>query len=188
MAWRLYYISLLPLFGFIVIKYFEPSSFVRLCHAEWSNIKCEHWAFMGSVVLGLFAILSIIPLAIQSKFGYNISGAKILSKPDSLNHEMIGVLATVVLPFLTVNFTTIRECSASIFVIIIIGLIATRSNLYYKNPVLAILNFKIYKVVVEHTDPTEPKEFDVITLKTLKKDDSLYLKKIGEGVFYAKKV
>ncbi len=100
---------------------------------------------------------------------------------------MVGVLASVVLPFLTVNFTTIKECISSIFIIIVIGIITTKSNLYYKNPVLAIMNLKIYKLTTEHAYSGEPKQFDVISFARLRLNDTLYLKKIGEGVYYAKK-
>lgn len=188
MAWRLYYISLLPLFGFIAIKYFEPCSFVCLCHGWFCCLKCEHYAFMVSVVCGAVALLLLAQLAFRTKQNYTISGAKIIAKPVSLNHEMIGVLSSVVLPFLTVNFTTMRECVASVFVIVLIGFISTRSNLYYKNPVLALFKLKIFSLTTEHTDTSEPKIFDAICFSQLQIDDSLYLKKIADGVFYAKKV
>lgn len=188
MAWRLYYISLLPLFGYIIFKYFYPCSFVWLCNGYWCCLKCEHYAFIVSVLCAAIALLMLAQLAYKTRMNYQISGAKISGKPESLNHEMIGVLSSVVLPFLTVNFTTMRECAASIFVIALIGVVSTRSNLYYKNPVLAIFNLKIYKLTTEHTNEAEPKQFDAISFSTLNTNDSLYLKKIGEGVYYAKKV
>ena len=119
MAWRLYYISLLPLFGFIAVKYFEPDSFVWLYNRDWNSLKCEHYAFMVAVVFALFAIVLLLQMIFRTRSRYEISGAKIIGKPLSLNHEMIGVLSSVVLPFLTVNFTTMRECAASIFVIVL---------------------------------------------------------------------
>ena len=186
MPWRLYYISLMPLFGYILIKYFEPCSLYLLWHGHFGCLRCEQWAFIIVIVAIIFASLLIVQLAFKSHGSYEISGAKISAQPKSLNHEMIGILASVVLPFLTVNFTSVKECAASLFIIVIIGIIATRSNVYYKNPVLALMNFKIYKISFTHLKDTYI-EVDVISLNTLSAGDGLYLKKIGEDIYYAKK-
>lgn len=187
MRWRLYFISLSPLFIILIIRYFNLHVFSLFRSSEWNKIKCEDYAFIISIVCSIIALLFIVQFAINLRIGYDIEGALITDKPESLNHEMVGVLGSIVLPFISANFTSVKESLASIFMIIIIGLLSTKSNIYYKNPVLAIFNFKIYNVVTEHTNGNHPKKFDVLCLTKLNKNDSLYVKKIGEGIYYVKK-
>ena len=68
-----------------------------------------------------------------------------------------------------------------------IGIITTRSTIYYKNLVLAILKLKIYQIEIEHKDFKENKTVNVISFYTLHETDSLYLKEMGDNVYYAKK-
>ena len=187
MAWLFYFISLIPLFGYLFIKYFDKCVFSLIMQCDFACITCGQYAFITSLLLFFISIIFICILKYKSRKGFNIHGAKIVTKPNNVNHELIGVLSVVVLPFLTVNFNTLNEILASLFMLIIIGIITTQSTIYYKNPVLAILHLKIYQIEIEHTDFKANRTVNVISFYTLKQSDSLYLKEMGEDVYYAKK-
>ncbi|TAJ11642.1 hypothetical protein DMA11_16085 [Marinilabiliaceae bacterium JC017] len=187
MPWILYYISLIPLFIYLFIKYFDSKVYCLLKLGEYNNLTYGNYAFMVSFLLFIVSVILISILKYCSRKKFNIHGAKITTAPQNINHELIGVLSTVVLPFLTVNFDTANEVFASIFMLLIIGVISTRSTIYYKNPVLAILYLKIYQVEIEHKSLKNNLIVNVISFHSLTKDDSLYLKEMGEGVYYAKK-
>lgn len=187
MAWLLYFISLIPLFGYLFLKYFDSKVFGLIRRSEFSNITCGQYAFVVALILFIVSVILICILKYKSRKGFDIHGAKIITQPQNINHELIGVLSAVVLPFLTVNFNTLNEIFASLFMLIIIGIITTRSTIYYKNPVLAILHLKIYQIEIEHTDFKAHRIVNVISFYTLTQNDSLYLKEMGEDVYYAKK-
>ncbi|RRQ46868.1 hypothetical protein [Chryseobacterium sp. SC28] len=187
MAWLLYFISLIPLFGYLFIKYFDKAVFTLINQGQFDKITCGQYAFIVSLILFIISVLLICILKYRSRKNFEIHGAKITSAPQNINHELIGVLSAVVLPFLTVNFNTTNEIFASLFMLLIIGVITTRSTIYYKNPVLAILKLKIYQIEIEHKEFKENKTVNVISFYTLQVNDSLYLKEMGDNAYYAKK-
>lgn len=187
MAWLLYFISLIPLFGYLFIKYFDSKVFALIRQGQFTEITSGQYAFIVSFIAFVVSIILICILKYRSRKNFEIHGAKIISAPQNINHELIGVLSAVVLPFLTVNFNSSNEIYASLFMLLIIGIITTRSTIYYKNPVLAILKLKIYQVEIEHKDFEENKTVSVISFYTLHETDSLYLKEMGDNVYYAKK-
>ncbi len=187
MAWLFYYISLIPLFVYLFIKYFDSKAFALILQGQFAEITSGQYAFIVSFIAFVVSVILIVILKYRSRRNFEIHGAKIVSAPQNINHELIGVLSTVVLPFLTVNFATPNEIYASVFMLVIIGIITTRSNIYYKNPVLAILCLKIYQIEIECNDFPENKIINVISFNNLQISDSLYLKKVGDNVYYAKK-
>lgn len=187
MAWLLYFISLIPLFGYLFIKYFDSKVFALIRQGQFAEITSGQYAFIVSFIAFVVSIILICILKYRSRKNFEIHGAKIVSAPQNINHELIGVLSAVVLPFLTVNFDTANEIYASIFMLVIIGIITTRSTIYYKNPVLAILKLKIYQIEIEHKDFEKNRTINVISFHTLNTSDSLYLKEMGDNVYYAKK-
>ncbi len=187
MAWLLYFISLIPLFGYLFIKYFDKEVFALIRQGQFAEITSGQYAFMVSFIAFVMSVILICILKYRSRKNFEIHGAKIISAPQNINHELIGVLSAVVLPFLTVKFDSPNEIFASLFMLLIIGIITTRSTIYYKNPVLAILKLKIYQIEIEHKDFKENKKVNVISFYTLHTSDSLYLKEMGDNVYYAKK-
>ena len=187
MAWLLYFISLIPLFGYLFIKYFDSKVFALIRQGQFAEITSGQYAFIVSFIAFVVSVILICILKYRSRKNFEIHGAKIVSAPQNINHELIGVLSAVVLPFLTVNFGSPNEIFASLFMLLIIGIITTRSTIYYKNPVLAILKLKIYQIEIEHKDFEENKTVNVISFYTLHTSDSLYLKEMGDNVYYAKK-
>lgn len=187
MAWLLYFISLIPLFGYLFIKYFDSKVFTLIRDRQFSEITSGQYAFMISFIAFVFSVILICILKYRSRKNFEIHGAKIVSAPQNINHELIGVLSAVVLPFLTVNFDSPNEIYSSIFMLVIIGIITTRSSIYYKNPVLAILKLKIYQIEIEHKHFEKNMTVNVISFHTLNTNDSLYLKEMGDNVYYAKK-
>lgn len=187
MAWILYYISLIPLFIYLFIKYFDSKVYDLIKLGKFDKLTYGNYAFMISFILFVVSVILIGILKYRSRKRFNIHGAKIATEPQNINHELIGVLSAVVLPFLTVNFDTANEIFASLFMLLIIGVVSTRSTIYYKNPVLAILCLKLYQIEIEHRDLKNNLTINVISFHSLTKNDSLYLKEMGEGVYYAKK-
>ena len=187
MAWLLYFISLIPLFIYVAIKYYDCMILTRLIEWDFSCITYGQYAFIISILSFALSIILILFLKHKSRAKFDLHGAKIIGEPQNINHELIGVLSAVVLPFITVNFDSANESIASLFMLLVIGIITTRSSIYYKNPVLALLYLKIYQVNVEHKVFENPTTVNIISFHQINQNDSLYLKEIGEKVYYGRK-
>ncbi len=65
---------------------------------------------------------------------------------ESVNYENLSFLATYIIPLVCFPMDTERQIFVMFFVIIIIGCIFAKTNLYYTNPSLVLLGFNVYKV------------------------------------------
>lgn len=69
-----------------------------------------------------------------------------IKKCESINYENLSFLATYIIPMVCFPMETDREIFVLFAVIIIIGCIFVKTNLYYTNPSLVLLGFNIYRV------------------------------------------
>lgn len=65
---------------------------------------------------------------------------------ESVNYENLSFLATYVIPLVCFPMKTAREIFVLFGVIVIIGCIFVKTNMYYTNPSLVLLGFNIYSV------------------------------------------
>ena len=68
-----------------------------------------------------------------------------IMKIEDQNYEHLTFLTTYIVPFLRVNLKG-TDLLISVLLLIIIGAIFVKTNLFYKNPTLALLGYKLYKV------------------------------------------
>jgi hypothetical protein len=105
---------------------------------------------------------------------------------ENLNFETLSFLITYVIPLfcfdLDFDLNENRNFLMLILVLIIIGWIYVKTNIFYTNPSLAILGYRIYKVQTSKT-----RDMIVIVMGKLKKGDKIYPKRIDENIFFVKK-
>ena len=65
---------------------------------------------------------------------------------ESVNYENLSFLATYIIPLVCFPMETERQIFVMFSVIIVIGCIFVKTNLYYTNPSLVLLGFNVYKV------------------------------------------
>jgi hypothetical protein len=118
-----------------------------------------------------------------------IKGAKNLpvqvTQLENCNYETITFLATYIIPLvcfdLDFNLDANRNLLMLFCVLVLIGCIYLKTNMFYTNPTLAILGFHIYKInTIKHEG------IIVIVKGKVKKEDWLFCKHIGDNIFYAK--
>jgi hypothetical protein len=122
-------------------------------------------------------------------FDFNSSvskGAPLLPRKISaiknINSETLSFLATYVIPLACLDMDKPRALPLLILLMFLIGWIYVRTNLFYTNPTLVIIGFKVYQI-----DTQVEKEIIVITKHLLKIDDSILPRQINENIYYAKK-
>ena len=66
--------------------------------------------------------------------------------------------------------------------LILIGCIYVKTNLFYTNPTLSVMGFKVYKLNTQQT-----KDIIVISKNTLHLNDYIHPRQIEDNIYYAKK-
>ncbi|WP_207653886.1 anti-phage protein KwaA [Clostridium sp. BSD9I1] len=182
---ELYIISLWLLFVFIIIIkidipfYLGPNSyFIGLKELTKRNVL--------PLISSLFLFSGII---FFSRFKYKLGGSKRtpfeITKLENLNHDHLAFLTTYIIPLITFNFDSLRYTIAFFLLLIIIGAIYVKTNMFYANPSLALLGFRIYKV--DGTFRTGDRQ-DIILISTEKLALGMKVsyKKLDEKIYYVR--
>lgn len=104
---------------------------------------------------------------------------------ESINYENLSFLATYIIPLVCFPMETEREIFVMFSVIVIIGCIFVKTDLYYTNPSLILLGFNVYRV-----STNSEKEFQqgiVIMKGKLKKGDSIKYLTLSENVYFGRR-
>lgn len=124
------------------------------------------------------------------KFKYIISGAGALPEQiveiENLNWEHLTFLVTYIVPLLTFdldfNLAEERNSLMLVLVLIIIGLIYVKTNMFYNNPTLAILGYHIYKC-----STANKKHIILISRDNLVEEDWIKYKHISDNIYFSQK-
>lgn len=185
---QLYIISLILLFVLLFINKIN----LPICY-EW-NCNCEIMS-LGEILKtnpipagSLFFIL--LGLFFYWNFDYKFGGAapelsKKVVKVENLNFETLSFLATYIIPLvcfdLDFDLDKNRNLLMLILVLILLGAIYIKTNIFYTNPTLALLGYRIYKVDSEKT-----KDMIVIIKGKIVEGDSILTVPIDENIHLAK--
>lgn len=180
----LYLISLwILLFMLIVLK------------ADMSEIGCNMtWIVWKSVLVKNIVSCICIILILLGGIGYIIfrdilKNAKDLpvkiEQCESINYENLSFLATYIIPMVCFPMETGREIFVLFAVIIIIGCIFVKTNLYYTNPSLVLMGFNIYNITCQSNGGFG--QGIVIVHGKLKKDDTIKYLSLSDNVYFARR-
>ena len=135
----------------------------------------------------IFIMCIIISDIVIIYFKKNIDGAKkIPSKVMEVKQEKDASLiffATYILPLVTIDIKNISEFFAFTTIMILMFILCWKTELWYTNPILVILGYKIYKIKCEN----EICEGTIISRENIKVADYIDKKKITDEVLYARK-
>jgi len=107
--------------------------------------------FTTHLLVTLCAVLMILGIIFFFKFQYNfVNGSSLLpikvKEIENLNFESITFLATYIVPLACIDLDKDRSALMLIIILVLIGWIYIKTNLFYTNPTLAILGYHIYKI------------------------------------------
>lgn len=107
---------------------------------------------------------------------------------ENIDYEHLTFLTTYIIPLVCFQFENLRYIIVFVILLIVIGSIYIRTDLFYANPTLAILQFKIYKVSGEFRNGETRNNKIIISKDKLSKDDRVKYFKLDERIYYASKV
>ncbi len=152
---RLWIISTSAMWAIMLIKTWK----IPVCWTFWQGFE---WAPIKVIFspTNIVAYISMICLLIAARSLWTLYN-KLEGSPTSLpiiikaindrSQEYINSLATLVTLFavLIVNYETWRDLLILMIMLVAIYLCYTRTNLYYANPIMALLKYKIAEVETE---------------------------------------
>lgn len=168
---RFYFLSLWLLFLLITIV-----AFVKPELAGTETIKDIIIIYLKSNILSIISlVLSIISVLMTLITRYEWKGVN--NPPCEIieikneNYEYLTFLTTYIIPLICIDFEDIRYVIVLIILLTIIGVIFVKMDLYYGNPTLALLGYKIYRATLKGIDA--PDGVILITKNKLTKGKSI---------------
>ena len=141
----LYMLSLGLLFVFIIILTikFPDNTF------DWMNSSNWHSLLKSNLVPSISILLLLYCLNAYNKFKFDLNGATDIpfeiKEIEGINYEHLTFLATYVIPLISFEFESGRQMIVLTLLLIVMGVIYIKTDLFYANPSLALLGFHIYQ-------------------------------------------
>lgn len=79
------------------------------------------------------------------------------------------------------NTSDLRDCAVMTILLIVLGVLFIKTNVYYLNPTLALLKFNIYEATLDG------KDYILISKDKIRENDQVRTFTLNQGVKYAKK-
>jgi len=141
----LYILSLGLLFVFLIIITFDfPDN-------DFKINDCSAWyAFLTSNIISIISLIFLTYcFYAYKKFDFDLKGATDIpfeiTKIESIDYEHLTFLATYVVPLISFDFGSGRQMIVLALLLIVMGVIYIKTDLFYANPSLALLGFHIYR-------------------------------------------
>lgn len=157
--------------------------------ASWDEL----WAIAAKNYLPLLCVAALlVSLGFYTVFARIIRGAKdgpfkvIEIEDKSADHLVF--LATYVIPLLSFSLDTPRQVVSLVITLALIGAIYVRTNLFYANPTLSLLGFKICTVKFELVGTGVPAGAAVlIAREDIDQGASVNTLRLDKSIFFARK-
>lgn len=184
----MYFLSLWLMFALIVIITIN----IPFCFkGGWVYIGT--WELMKLNIIPIICLLAlIIGLISFCDFWYKFQGtselAFTISEIENIDYEHLTFLTTYIVPLVCFNFESLRYQIVLVILLVIIGIIYIRTDLFYANPTLAVLQFRIYKISGNFVRDGERNNIILITREKLQNHDKVKYIKLDQKIYYAKKI
>lgn len=122
------------------------------------------------------------------RFKFDIEGSTNipfkLVKVESINYEHLTFLATYIIPLVTFDFESVRYLIVLALLLVFMGVIYIKTDLFYANPSLALLGFHIYKADGLFKGDDTRENIIIITRTKLSKNERVSYIKLDERIYY----
>ena len=184
----LYFLSLWLLFVLIIII----TAKIPICFSKDCSFVGFSYLFSNNVISILSLLAILIGVISYLDFRFQMKGTPELSfkitEIENIDYEHLTFLTTYIIPLVCFQFDNSRYIIVFVLLLFVIGSIYIRTDLFYANPTLAILQFRIYKVTGEFRHGEIRKGKILICKQKLNKDDRVKYFKLDERIYYASKI
>ena len=179
--WILFFIAYYPLFLILLIQ--NSKLIDRVFNWNFVNFKFIELndTFIWGVILGLI-IFAIIIVFLKFQSNTNTIQYKIISIKD-ISHETLNYILTYLIAFLSLDMNNPKIILCIGILLFIIGVIYINSNMLYVNPILQLLGFSIYELIVTRNNANDKcKIITISKIEKIKKEKYIDISLVNEGV------
>jgi len=156
------------------------------------------WKFIGfntivrQNLIPLFALLLLIlGMIFYARFSYKLGGSDQIpfeiKKIENINFEHLTFLTTYIIPLICFDLSNIRYVVVLMFLLIIIGAIYVKTDMFYVNPSLALLGYHIYKANGSFIND-DKENIILIARERLQICDKVVYKKLDNRIYFVKRI
>ena len=162
-----------------------PISFSKGAHfiGVMPLLKRNWFAFISL----LLALLGIVFASMERRKWAGVSNPpyEILSVKNE-NYEYLTFLTTYIIPLICIDLTKVRYVIVLGVLLVLSGFIFIRMDLYYGNPTLALMGYRLYRAEIKECEV--PDGIILISRDRLNKASSIKWIPIDEYVWIAKEI
>ena len=138
------------------------------------------------IIFVAFSIVSLILLlSVRHKLKGTVNPPHTIKSVKNENYEIMTFVATYIVPLACINLLDFKYFIIFILLIIVLGIITAKMNLYMANPTLSLFGYKLYSVEV--SDPKSPGEYIVISRDELVVGDKIEWIPLDQKGWYVRK-
>lgn len=183
----LYILSLGLLFIFFFIISLEPpaSPFAFKDVSSWKALAMSNPLPLVSMFGLLYCLFAYI------RFDHDLKGASELpfeiKTLENINYEHLTFLATYVVPLISFDFGSGRQMLVLALLLVVMGIIYIKTDLFYANPSLALLGFHIYRAS-GHFKSGGREGITLVCRERLKENQRVSYIKLDDRIYYVRRV
>ncbi|WP_459581784.1 anti-phage protein KwaA [Dickeya oryzae] len=182
---NLYILSLAILFFFFIfITIKVPICFSSQCEfIGWGRLLKDNIIPIVCIVLLFYCGYAYLRFEYDTKRSGGLP-VKII-KLEKINYEHLTFLATYIIPLITFDFEKERYVLVLAALLVIMGVIYIKTDLFYANPSLALLGFNIYKVDIKVSEDKNKEGVIIISRKKLEVEKMVSYIVLDDRVYYS---
>ncbi len=123
------------------------------------------------------------------RFKYKLQGSQrnniIVKKIENRNYEHLTFLTTYIIPLIAFDLTKIKYVIVLFLLLVAIGVMYVKTNIFYTNPTLALLGYRIYRIDAE-VNGNYIEGIIIISKENVSLSDTLSYRKIHEDIYYVR--
>lgn len=176
----IYIHSLWIFFALSIINTFNPD----FCNATYFL----YIDIVKAIKLNLVPLFCVLFLVIghcyELLFNFDMLGSyskpRKISSIENITHEnSMSYLTSNIIPLLSLGTAGMRELSLTALIVIITGCVFIKTDMYYLNPTLTLLGYKIYRLKRED----DKQELIVMACKYFKQGDNIKVRNIKDNIY-----
>ena len=144
---KFYLVSLSFLFMLIFLLTFDINALRDNVCNDFVSLLMGNWFSILSLIMAIIGILCYVSIRFELT-GIQNPPYKI-KEIKNLNYEYMSFMLTYIIPLVCFDFTNTRYIIIFLILIVMMGFLSIKMEIYYANPIFALFGYKIYRVKID---------------------------------------